>query len=570
MVPGVQPTKQNNNRVWRSQITSVIAITAFIVVSLAVPSPTLAQPGAKGRIAVTAKASAMSKVYKRPLMRPGRLQFCLKARGLYEGKLNGRLTAGTLRSLRRLRNDAKLNADDVAQDWALHAVLWRQCRSAWTTAGGELDRFGLATNVPAVAVPASVAKSVAEPLPPAPAPSPPADTARPATAPAVSLDVQATCLPPELRDILGRAAGGRPDVARCELPCLSQPVELDREDAAAYERRLGFTFCKSCVRYSGGLGLDDISRIEKAGNLILCPDPRRLMKWKSNTAGAVMGDVLRGTRSLFRRDVRPSETHNAIAVVIGVSNYANGLPPRPIADRDSASVQALLVERLGFRGNRVIELKNPTRSELDGVFGRSGNPKGLLADRLKDAAGSPVFVYVSSLGAISGEDGGAYLLPVDAMSRREMSSGYAVETLYQNLARMGAGPVTVVLEVDFGGNAAIPVVSPNAPETRVSVLPKLAMRGMIVFTASERDQRPLDDVETGLSLFTRHLVAGLSGHADSAPFGNDDGAVDSAEAFVYAAQRTSFAARKLFGVLQRPMISQGRMLPVSRLGGTIR
>ena len=97
-------------------------------------------------------------------------------------------------------------------------------------------------------------------------------------------------------------------------------------------------------------------------------------------------------------------------------------------------------------------------------------------------------------------------------------------------------------------------------------LPQIALRNFTVFTASERDQRPLDDIETGLSLFTRHLVAGLSGHADSAPFGNGDGTVDSAEAFVYAAQRTAFAARKLSGVLQRPMISQGKTLAIGRIG----
>jgi Caspase domain len=522
------------------------------------------------------KPSAIAKVYKRPLMRPGRLQYCLKAQGEYDGKLNGRLTPATLRALRRFRDDLQLKADDVAQDWALHAALWRQCRAAWTTAGGKLDRFGLAATVipPQPTAPAITAKTLPEPLTPPPPPSRaivPPDSVAPAKPQQTPADPLFGCLPAELRDLLARSPGARPDVARCDLPCLTPPADLDREDAAAYERRLGFTYCKACVKYGGGLGLDDIARIEKAGNVVLCPDPKRLVKWQPDATGnGIMSDALRATRSIFRRDVRPSEAHNGIAVVVGVSKYANGLPPRPIAGRDAASVQALLVERLGFRGHRVIELKDPVRSELDGVFGRNGNPKGLLADRLKDAAGTPVFVYVSALGAISGEDGEAYLLPADATPKRERASAYALETLYQNLTRMGAGPITVVLEADFGGNPATPIVSPNAPETRVSVLPKLAMRGLMVFTSADRDQRPLDDAETGLSLFTRHLVAGLSGHADAAPFGNGDGTVDSAEAFVYAAQRTSFSARKLFGVLQRPMISQGRMLPMSNIGGPVR
>ena len=560
------PTLSNHRK--RDNIARRAVIACAILFAVAIALPAFGQSMVKSASPAQARPAVMAKIYKRPLLRPGRLQYCLKEQGLYDGRLNGRLTAGTLRALRKFRDDLQLKADDVAQDWALHAVLWRSCRTAWSTAGGRLDRFGIGfgiASVPPARVPHVAKPSTLEPVAPsAPTDAEPARVQRP---PALIADPQSACLPQDLRDILGRSAGARPDVAKCELPCLSLPTDLDREDAAAYERRLGFTWCKSCVPFGGQLGLDDIARIEKAGNLTLCPDARRLMKWKPDRTGLVMGDVLRGTRAIFRRDVRPSELHNAIAVVVSISSYANGLPRRPIAERDSASVQALLVERLGFRSNRVIELKDPARSELDGVFGRIGNPKGLLADRLKDAgAGSPVFVYVSALGAISGEDGEAYLLPADAVHRRERSTGYPIEALYQNLSRLGAGHVTVVLEVDFSSNPSAPIVTPNAPETRVSVLPKLAIRNLTVFTASERDQRPLDDVETGLSLFTRHLVAGLSGHADSPPFGNGDGTVDSAEAFVYAAQRTAYAARKLSGVLQRPMISQGKALAIGRIG----
>jgi hypothetical protein len=307
--------------------------------------------------------------------------------------------------------------------------------------------------------------------------------------------------------------------------------------------------------------------METAAKLTLCPDPRRLFQARPTTRAAKPGiDALAGIRALFRDDVRPVPQHGGFAVVIGVSRYGDGLPAWPRAERDAAAMHALLVERLGFRAARVIELRNPTRAELDGVFGRPGNPKGLLSERLKDAGGGPLVVYVSGLGAIAGDDSEAYLLPADAAAKRERSTGYALETLYQNLARMGGGPITVVLEADFSTDPGGPVVSPNAPERRHAVLPRLAVRGMTVMTAAERDQRPLEDPETGLSLFTRQFIAGLSGHADLPPVGNGDGTVDAAEAFVYAASQTAFAARKLSGVLQRPMISQGKPGAVNRIG----
>jgi hypothetical protein len=507
--------------------------------------------------------SVLAKIYRRPLLRPARIQFCLKERGLYQGRITATMSKATERGLIRLRDELQIEADDVAQDWALHAVLWRGCRQSWMDAGGTLDRFGFA-----VAAAKMAALPQAEQGPPARpnlgAPYVIAN-APPPLAPAMT-DSTPVCLSADLRDIMARAQGRRSEIPACEAPCLPQPAEMNADDAEAYERRLGFKWCKPCVVHAGDMRLDDILRLETASGLTLCPDPRRLIRIKPGGSGTVVVGSLRGTRALFRTDVSQSLPHDGFAVVISVSGYGNGLPTWPRAERDAAGIQALLVERLGFRSERVIELKNPTRAELEGVLGRSNGSKGLLADRLKDAAGSPVLIYFSGLGAISNNDKEAYLLPVDAVPKREFATGYPVEALYRHAGRLGAGPVTIVIEADFTSDPNGPVVSPNAPETRGSVLPRLAVRNLTVFTASERDQRPLEDGEFGLSLFTRHLIAGLSGHADAAPLGNGDGTVDTSEAFVYAAQRTIFAARKLAGVLQRPLISQGRSLPINRVG----
>jgi Caspase domain len=377
------------------------------------------------------------------------------------------------------------------------------------------------------------------------------------------------CLPPDLRDILVRAHGARRDVTECELPCLPQPAELAADDARFYERRWNMSFCKSCVPYTSQLSLDEITRIEQAGNITLCPEPRRLTRAKLELPGRVMTETLRGVRSLFRRDVKSLEPHNNIAVLIGNANYRDGLKPKPSAERDLVAMQTLLVERLGYRPGRIIELKDAARADIDGVFGRPGNSKGLLSDRLKDQPGTSVFVYISGLGVLSGEDGDAFVLPIDTNARNRDTAGIALEPIYQNLTRMGASAVTVVLEVDFAADPAAPMVAPNVPSSKTAVLPKFAMRGLTAFTAADKDQRPLEDPEFGLSLFTRHLIAGLSGAADNPPLGNGDGTVDSSEAFVYAAYRTGLSARKMFGMLQRPTISQGRPITVGRVGGPI-
>lgn len=369
--------------------------------------------------------------------------------------------------------------------------------------------------------------------------------------------------------MLAKAQGRPSSVPVCGGPCLPLPPTMDRDDAQSYERSQGVTWCKACVQIASPLTLDEITRIERAGDLTLCPLLRRQQRGLASAPGGVMAADLRATRALFRRDVRPAEAHGGFAVVVSLANYA-GLPARPRSERDAAGIQAVLTERLGFRSSRVIVLKDPSLDELEGVFGRAGSPKGLLSERLKEAAGSPLFVYVSGLGALGDGDGGGFILPADASPARERSRGFALDTLYRNLTAMGAGAVTVVLEAEFSNDPKGPLIAPNAPTIRISPLPHLAMRGLSVIAAGDRDQRLLEDPETGLSLFTRHFIAAISGHADVAPVGNGDGVVDTAEAFVHAAERTSFVARKLVGLLQKPSISQGRAQPIAQLGAVSR
>lgn len=547
-------------------VIALVRLPMLVVAGICATLAVAPEAAARTRAAEITSPTTWSRVHRRPLMRSGRIQYCLKQIGRYEGRINGRMTPMTVRALRRLRDDFELKGDDVAEEWTLHVVLWRQCRDAWVRDGGRLDRFG----IPEVAATASATKPQAQAArnqvpSSAAAGEPPPVVVRPSSP-------SGFCLPAELRELLLRSQGGQSDIGVCDRACLPMPSDLDRGDAQAYERRFGFGWCRSCVAYDGDLSLDDIARIEKAGNLTLCPDPRRLLRPRPAVeppAAALMIDSLRGTRALFRRDIRAGDAHAGVAVVISVSAVGGG-PQRLRAERDAAGIQALLVERLGFRANRVIQLKDPSRSTMEDVFGGSNSIRGLLSDRLKDAAESPILVYFAGPGAIDDDNGEAYLVLAGGTPGRARTTGYQLATLYQNLTRIGTGPVTVVLEADFASNPDLPIVSPNGPAAGVGVLPRVPQKNLTVITATDRDQRPLADRDTGLSLFTRYLIEGLSGFADMAPIGNGDGGVDSIEAFVYAANRTGIAARKLSGVLQRPQISQSKAVSIGRLGAPVR
>ena len=393
------------------------------------------------------------------------------------------------------------------------------------------------------------------------------DKAAPAPAtPGPGDDRRTTCLTAEFKDLVTRAHNRRVDVATCELPCLPPPGQLTPEQARGLERRLGVQWCQRCIMVRSHLAPDEIERIEHAGGIQLCRDAQSTALARIEPGSRIVQEPLKKVRAVFARDGRIAPRHDGLAVVIANTHYAAPLAGRASAERNAAAMQALLTERAGFRNENVIVALDATRGELERVFGPTAGGASELSNRLKTQAIPNLIVYVASHGA-SGEDSGeAFILPVDGQLRREEQTGYPLSALYRNLARLGIPDTLVVLEVEFSRDPGALVLAPNAPSNRVNALPARAVAGLAVYTAADRDQKALEDPETGLGLFTRHLIEALSGAADAGPIGNADGTVDSTEAFVFAAQRTQIAARKSFGVLQKPLLSQVRPLAIAKTG----
>ena len=78
-------------------------------------------------------------------------------------------------------------------------------------------------------------------------------------------------------------------------------------------------------------------------------------------------------------------------------------------------------------------------------------------------------------------------------------------------------------------------------------------------------KKTLDDPKFGFGLFTRYLIEGMAGRADLAPIGNGDRKIDAVELYAYTSHMVRLAARKSFGLLQKPMLSRSGNLRVSRV-----
>jgi uncharacterized caspase-like protein len=177
-----------------------------------------------------------------------------------------------------------------------------------------------------------------------------------------------------------------------------------------------------------------------------------------------------------------------------------------------------------------------------------------------------VFVYIASHGLADEEDGNkVYLLPIDARLDDLDDSAYPLQDLYQNLGKTGARTTMLMLEANFAKNLDELIDPPNLPELDVEAMPEEPVPGLAVFKASDRDQKAIQDPEYGIGLFTRYLIEGLAGKADEAPIGNDDKRIDTVELYVYTADSVRTAARKSFGMEQKPLLSKIDNLVVGQL-----
>jgi hypothetical protein len=61
------------------------------------------------------------------------------------------------------------------------------------------------------------------------------------------------------------------------------------------------------------------------------------------------------------------------------------------------------------------------------------------------------------------------------------------------------------------------------------------------------------------------MIEGLAGRADAGPLGNDDRRIDTVELYVYTADAVRTAARKSFGLEQKPLLSKIDNLVVGNL-----
>jgi hypothetical protein len=205
----------------------------------------------------------------------------------------------------------------------------------------------------------------------------------------------------------------------------------------------------------------------------------------------------------------------AVALVIANRSYDKpGIPEVEFADNDARVVQDYLVQTLGFQREDVIGRENFRKSDFGEWFGTTGSPDGKLYNRVAASKGSSdVFVYYVGHGAPDIESKTAYFLPVDADPDWVRLNGYSVSTFLDNLSRLPARSVTVVIDASFNGMSDKGMLIAQASPLVVAVNPPTSDSKLNVFLASSGSEAACRYPAQRHGLFTYYFLKALQASA---------------------------------------------------------
>ncbi|MDD5628771.1 MAG: caspase family protein, partial [Elusimicrobia bacterium] len=232
----------------------------------------------------------------------------------------------------------------------------------------------------------------------------------------------------------------------------------------------------------------------------------------------------------------------AYAVVVGVEKYRD-IPAVEFAARDAQAVYDYLTRSMGFDPKNVAHLadERATRTDLATYLGP------WLKDRV--TAKSRVLIYFSGHGSPDPVTGEGYLVPYDGSPNYLGTTALPLKGLYDELSRLPARDVTVVLDSCFSGAGGRSLLAQGV-RPLVNVKPAAPGGNMVVLSAARSEQISTYYPEAQHGVFTYFLLKGLRGAADA----DRGGAVTTAELYAYLRPEVERAARRRH-VEQTPAIA---------------
>jgi len=227
---------------------------------------------------------------------------------------------------------------------------------------------------------------------------------------------------------------------------------------------------------------------------------------------------------LKRKAARNSD---AIALIIGVANYAGAAAPAVYADTDAQVFHDYAVEKLGVPADRIEMLINDAADE-----------KGMLLavkrwlTRVAKGGKSDIYVFFAGHGLATDDGENMYLLPYDGTPELLEKTAILRDEMFQDIAATSPRSVTVFLDTCYSGATRGEEMLIAARPIAIRAKEKPIPDGFTLITAAAGDQtaKPLEEARHGM--FSYFLMKGLEGDAD----GNGDNRITAGELHAYVQQ----------------------------------
>jgi len=242
---------------------------------------------------------------------------------------------------------------------------------------------------------------------------------------------------------------------------------------------------------------------------------------------------------------RARKERDAVALVIGISKYRDGAIPQALYARRDAEMMAAYLEAVGGVSRSKIKLLTDEGATLSDL---SAYIEEWLPRRVSKE--TTVFIYYAGHGTPNVASGKAFFFPYDGQADYQ-NKLYPVERLYENLERLPAKEVVVMLDSCFSGATGRSVLPTGARPMGISIeSPVLASKKLAVLSASTGTQISSEYDKEQHGLFTYFLLKGLRGEADS----DASGTVDVHELYDYASKKVASVASEELNRDQTPVL----------------
>jgi len=224
---------------------------------------------------------------------------------------------------------------------------------------------------------------------------------------------------------------------------------------------------------------------------------------------------------------KAAKNSDAIALIIGVANYAGAAAPAIYADTDAQVFHDYAAEKLGVPTDRIEMLINDAADE-----------KGMLLavkrwlTRVAKAGKSDVYVFFAGHGLATDDGEDMYLLPYDGTPELLEKTAILRDELFQDIASANPRSVTVFLDTCYSGATRGSEMLIASRPIAIRAKEKPVPDGFTLMTAAAGDEtaKPLEEAKHGM--FSYFLMKGLEGDADR----DGDNQITTGELHAYVQQ----------------------------------